>query len=80
MSNVEIKERVLRGSARALGIESCKEQAMKYHLTTVVFLIAAVLWYVAGSNFGVIVFAAVGLVLESVFWFRLIKRRRVGHA
>jgi hypothetical protein len=62
-----------------LGIESFKEQAMKYHLMTTAFLIAAFLCYVVGSNFGVIVFAAMGLVLESVFWFRLIKRRRVGH-
>ena len=53
---------------------------MKYHLMTVAFLIAAVLCYVVGSNSGVIVFVAVGLVFESALWFRLIRRRRVGRA
>ena len=57
-----------------------KEQSMKYHLLTAAFLIAAVLCYIAGSKSGVIAFAAVGLVLESVFLFRLFKRRRVGQA
>ena len=52
---------------------------MKYHLLTAAFLIAAVLCYRVGSNSGAIVFAAVGLVLESVFWFHLLKRRRVSH-
>lgn len=61
----------------AFGIEG---STMKYHLLTAAFLIAAVLCYVVGLNSGVIVFAAAGLVLESVFWFRLFKRRRVGHA
>jgi hypothetical protein len=55
-------------------------ETMKYHLLTAAFLIAAVLCYVVGSNAGLIVFAAIGLVLESVFWFRLFRRRHVGHA
>ena len=38
---------------------------MKYHLMTAALLVAAVLCYVAGFNSGLIVFAAVGLVLES---------------
>lgn len=53
---------------------------MKLHLLTAVFLIAAVLCYVAGSRPGMMAFAAGGLVLEAVFWFRLLKRRRAGHA
>jgi hypothetical protein len=57
-----------------LGSNASKEQTMKHHLVTAAFLIAAVLCYVVGSNPGVIIFAALGLVLESVFWFRLIKR------
>lgn len=48
---------------------------MKYHLMTAAFLIAAILCYVVGLSSGVIVFAALGLGLESVFWFRLVKRR-----
>lgn len=53
---------------------------MNYHRMTAALLVAAALCYVAGLNSGLIVFGAVGLVLESVFCFRLIKRRRVGHA
>jgi hypothetical protein len=53
---------------------------MKYHLMTAAFLIAAIPCYMVGLNSGVIAFVAIGLVLEAVFWFRLIKRRRVGPA
>ena len=53
---------------------------MKHHLITAAFLIAAVLCYVAGFGPGMLVFAAGGLVFESVFWFRLFKRRHAGHA
>jgi hypothetical protein len=53
---------------------------MKHHLLTAAFLIAAVLCYAAGLRPGALAFAAGGLVLESVFWFRLLKRRRAGHA
>ena len=49
---------------------------MKRHLVTAAFLMAALLCYAIGSNFGVIAFAVAGLVLEVVFWFRLIQRRR----
>ena len=49
---------------------------MKHHLVTALFLIAAVVRYAAGMNAGMVGFAAAGLVLESVFWFRLIRRRR----
>ncbi len=48
---------------------------MKHHLVTLVFLLAAVLCAIAGSTSGLLVFAAAGLVLESVFWFRLLRRR-----
>jgi hypothetical protein len=49
---------------------------MKRHLVTVAFLMAALFCYAVGSNFGVIAFVAAGLVLEVVFWSRLIHRRR----
>lgn len=53
---------------------------MKYHLITVACLIGAVVCYAAGLKLGVLGFAAAGLVLECMFWFRLVKRRRAGHA
>jgi hypothetical protein len=56
------------------------EHLMKHHLITAALLIAAILCYVAGLNSGILVFVAAALVLESVFWFRLLKRRRAGHA
>jgi hypothetical protein len=37
---------------------------------------AALFCYAVGSGFGVIVFVAAGVVLEVVFWSRLIQRRR----
>jgi hypothetical protein len=49
---------------------------MKRHLVTAAFLVAALLCYAVGSNFGVIVFVVVGFALEFVFWFRLVNRRR----
>ena len=49
---------------------------MKHHLVTAAFLVGAVLCYIAGSSAGMIVFAAVGLVLECVFWFRVFRARR----
>ena len=49
---------------------------MKRHLITATFLMAALLCYAIGSNFGVIFFVAVGVVFEAIFWLRLIKRRR----
>jgi len=49
---------------------------MKRHLFTAVLLSAAVICYSAGIQLGVLAFAAAGLVLESVFWFRLLKGQR----
>ena len=49
---------------------------MKHHLVTAALLIAAIGCYAAGIAAGLLVFAAAALVLESVFWFRLFKRRR----
>jgi hypothetical protein len=49
---------------------------MKYHLITAAFLLAAVLCYATGLAPGMLVFVAGGLLFESVFWFRLLKRRR----
>jgi hypothetical protein len=48
---------------------------MKHHLVTFVCLMAAVLCYVAGSTSGMLVLVAAGLVLESVFWFRIVRHR-----
>ena len=49
---------------------------MSYHLITAAFLVAALLSAIAGVGLGMLIFAAAGLVLESVFWFRTLRRRR----
>jgi hypothetical protein len=48
---------------------------VKHHLLTAAFLVGAIACYAASFNAGMIAFAATGLVFESVFWFRLFKRR-----
>lgn len=45
---------------------------MNYHLITVAFLLAAGACYAAGFAGGMLALLAVGLVLEGVFWIRLI--------
>lgn len=49
---------------------------MNHLLVTAAFLIAAVVCYMAGIRLGTLLFVAAGFVLESVFWFRLLRRRR----
>ena len=48
---------------------------MKHQLISAAFLMVAVVCYVIGSNV-TLLFVAAGLVLESVFWFRVFKRPR----
>ena len=49
---------------------------MKQHLIRLGFLLGALACWVGGSFTGMLVFGAVGLLFESVFWFRLFRRRR----
>ncbi len=49
---------------------------MRYHLVTLAFLLAAGACYAAGFAGGMFALLAVGLVLECVFWIRLIRRRQ----
>jgi 16S rRNA C1402 (ribose-2'-O) methylase RsmI len=49
---------------------------MKRHLVTVAWLAGAILCYVAGSTSGMLAFVAAGLVCESFFWFRVLRRPR----
>lgn len=49
---------------------------MKRHLVTLALLAGAVLCLVAGSTYGMLVFAAAGLACESFFWFRVLRRPR----
>ena len=49
---------------------------MNYHLITIVFLLAAGASYAAGFAGGMFALLAIGLVLEGIFWIRLIRGRR----
>jgi hypothetical protein len=49
---------------------------MNYHLITIAFLLAAGASYAAGFAGGMFALLAVGLVLEGIFWIRLIRGRR----
>ncbi len=49
---------------------------MNYHLITIAFLLAAGACYAAGFAGGMLALLAAGLVLECIFWMRLIRRRR----
>lgn len=48
---------------------------MRRHGLTLACLIGAVLCYLLGAAEGVIAFVITGLILESLFWFRLFRRR-----
>jgi hypothetical protein len=50
---------------------------MKHHLLTAVSLVGAIACYSASFDAGMLAFAAAGLVFESVFWFRLFRRRAI---
>ena len=52
---------------------------MRHHLITAAFLVAASACYVAGIGVGVAGFVIAGALLESVFWFRLLRPRRRVH-
>jgi hypothetical protein len=45
------------------------------HLVTVAFLIAAVVFAIAGSASGFALFLLIGLLCEGVFWYRLLKKK-----
>jgi len=45
------------------------------HLVTLLCLVAAVASYIVGSTSGAVVFLALGVLLEGVFWFRIIGRK-----
>ncbi len=45
------------------------------HVITFFCFIAAVTSYLAGSASGAVIFFVVGVILESVFWFRLFRRK-----
>ena len=49
---------------------------MKRHLITVGFLILAIISYVAGFAPGARIFIALGIILECIFWFRLVGHNR----
>ncbi len=40
-------------------------------------LVAAVAVYLAGSALGALIFFIVGAVFESIFWFRLFRRKEI---
>jgi hypothetical protein len=44
-------------------------------LITLAWLAAALAFYTLGSTTGLIVFLFVGVVAESIFWFRLLRRK-----
>jgi lysylphosphatidylglycerol synthetase-like protein (DUF2156 family) len=50
--------------------------AMKQRWITVLCLLGAVASYAFGAMVGVIAFVAAGMFLESLFWFRVFRRRR----
>jgi hypothetical protein len=47
-------------------------ERMKYHLLTAFFLLAAIACYFAGLATSAAVLVVLGLVLEVVFWIRLL--------
>jgi hypothetical protein len=49
---------------------------MKQRWITVLCLLGAVASYAFGAMVGVIAFIAAGMFLESLFWFRVFRRRR----
>ncbi len=49
---------------------------MKRHLITVGFLILAIISYFAGFAPGFRIFIALGIILECIFWFRLVGHNR----
>lgn len=44
------------------------------HGMTFFILIAAVVAYLAGSTLGSMIFLIMGAVLETIFWFRILRR------
>ena len=49
---------------------------MKTHLVTAALLAAALVCYVSGFKAGTIAFTTAGLIFESMFWFRLLRRSK----
>lgn len=52
---------------------------MPQYLITVGFLVAALICYVAGASIGAIALATAGLLLEAIFWIRVLIARRSPH-
>lgn len=44
------------------------------HIITFFILFAAVVAYLAGSTLGSMIFLIIGAVLETIFWFRILRR------
>jgi hypothetical protein len=49
---------------------------MKHMLVLMVLLLAAAVFYIAGSATGIVVLVGIGLLLELGFWFGIIQKRR----
>lgn len=50
------------------------------HLITVAFLVAAIALAMAGSATGFALFIVAGLFFESVFWYRIFRKRKARSA
>jgi len=50
---------------------------VQYHLVTAAFLVGAVMLYAIGAMFSATVLFAFGVLAESIFWFRVFRRRKI---
>ncbi|MFY9260582.1 MAG: hypothetical protein WAO71_08760 [Gallionella sp.] len=46
------------------------------HLITLACLVAAFAAYTVGWRQGIVGFAVIGIILESLFWFRLLRKKK----